>query len=179
MTSSKRCWRWPDAALRLLPFASANAAHPCRGDFTYLQISYMPSSDLSRRQIIESLTAQQSDHATEAVASLWAPLATQIILIVGAGGFESLFARSVFLCQTTFPWLSGGSASAQTEAWLEDLKTRLNAQSPAMASEANCRLLLTFTDLLASLIGEPLTARILNSAWDHNMRDKIGKDEKK
>lgn len=176
MRSSKRCWRWPDAALLLMPFASVNAAHPCRGDFTYLQISYMPSSDLLRRQIIESLTTQRSDPAAEAVTSLWAPLATQIISIVGPAGFESLYARSVFLCQATFAWLSSNSTSAQSDAWLVDLKSRLQGQSPALASEANCLLLLTFTNLLASLIGEPLTARILNSAWDKTTRETIRKD---
>lgn len=136
----------------------------------------MPSSDLFRRQIIERLTAHQSDHAAEAVECLWAPLATQIISIVGAGGFESLYARSVFLCQATFPWLSGKSASAQTDAWLVDLKNRLQGQSPALTNAANRLLLITFTDLLASLIGEPLTARILNSAWDGTMRETIRKD---
>ena len=136
----------------------------------------MPSSDLSRRQIIESLTAQQSDQAVDAVAYMWAPLAAQIISIVGAGGFDSLYARSLFLCQTTFPWLTGSSASAQSNAWLVDLKNRLQAQSPALAGEANCLLLLTFTNLLASLIGEPLTARILNSAWEITTRDTTRKD---
>lgn len=125
---------------------------------------------------MESLIAQPSDQAAGAADSLWAPLATQIILIVGAGGFESLYARSVFLCQATFPWLSTSSPSSQPDAWLADLKTRLEGQSPEFASEANRHLLLTFTDLLASLIGEPLTARILNSAWDHYTRDRIEMD---
>ena len=136
----------------------------------------MPSRDLLRRQIIESLTTQRSDPAAEAVASLWAPLATQIISIVGAAGFESLYARSVFLCQATFPWLSTNTAPAQPDAWLVDLKNRLQGQSPALAGEANCQLLLTFTSLLASLIGEPLTARILSSAWDSTTLETTRKD---
>lgn len=107
---------------------------------------------------------------------MWAPLATQIILIVGVGGFESLYARSVFLSQANFPWLSGSCASAQSDAWLADLKNRLQGQLPAQAILANSLLLLTFTDLLASLIGEALTERILNSAWDHNTRNRIAKD---
>lgn len=138
----------------------------------------MPSSDLLRRQNIKSFTAQQSDQVAEVAANLWTPLATQIISIVGAGGFESLYARSVFLSQATFPWLTGSCASAQTDAWLLELKDRLQGQLPAQASQANGLLLLTFTDLLASLIGEPLTARILLSAWHHDARDSVGKDEK-
>ena len=176
MTSSMWCRRWPDAALLLMLFATANAAQPCRGDFTHLQISFMPSSDLLRRQIIESLTTQRADPAAEAVASLWVPLAAQIITIVGAAGFESLYARSVFLCQANFPWLSANTASTQPDAWLMDLQNRLQGQSPALASEANCLLLLTFTNLLASLIGEPLSARILNSAWDITTRETTRKD---
>lgn len=138
----------------------------------------MPSSDVFRRQNIRSFTAQQSDPVAEVAANLWAPLAAQIISIVGAGGFESLYARSVFLSQATFPWLTGSCASAQTDAWLSELKSRLQGQLPAQASQANSLLLLTFTDLLASLIGEALTDRILLSAWDHDVRDMIEKEKK-
>ncbi len=37
--------------------------------------------------------------------------------------------------------------------------------TPAQASEANRLLLITFTDILSSLIGEELTTSILRSAW--------------
>jgi hypothetical protein len=41
----------------------------------------------------------------------------------------------------------------------------LEGQTPAQASEANRLLLITFTDILAALIGEQLTTSILRLAW--------------
>jgi dolichol kinase len=45
------------------------------------------------------------------------------------------------------------------------LRTHLADQTPAHARAANSLLLTSFTDILASLIGEQLTASILRSAW--------------
>lgn len=98
---------------------------------------------------------------------MWRPLAVALVLIIGAGGFDSLYARSVYLSQQTYPWLTAGlGAPEQTDQRFCDLEKSLQEQSPAVAREANCLLLVTFTNILVSMIGESLTMRILNSAWD-------------
>jgi len=96
---------------------------------------------------------------------LWGSLADQLIAIVGDAGFDSLFARSVFLAQSTFPWLTEPEDSPPKDHRFTDLKANLEQQPPELAMEANRVLLIIFTDTLASLIGEPLTERVLNSAW--------------
>lgn len=138
----------------------------------------METPDSLRHQIIDSLMAQQPEGA-DAVSVLWEKLATEVISIVGAGGFDSLYARSVFLTQSRFPWLAAGSSSAQAGHRFASLKTSLAAQTPAHASEANRLLLVTFTDIVASLIGETLTNGILRSAWGNVAADKNGKELKK
>jgi hypothetical protein len=54
----------------------------------------------------------------------------------------------------------------------------LSDQTPAQAGAANRLLLITFTDIMASLIGEALTTRILSSAWGNVAADKNGKELK-
>lgn len=125
----------------------------------------METSDLLRHQIIKNLTAQQTEKVADAAINLWELLASQIISVVGEGGFNSLYARSVFLTQPTFPWLAASLLSPQTDHRFAELKTSFEGQTPAQASEANSLLLITFTDILASLIGERLTTSILRSAW--------------
>ncbi len=125
----------------------------------------MGTSNLPRHQIIDSLTEPLTEEVADAAINLWEPLASQIILIVGEGGFNSLYARSLFLAQPTFPWLAGSSQSPQADQRFMELKTRLEGQAPAQASAANRLLLITFTDILASLIGEELTVSILHLAW--------------
>jgi hypothetical protein len=136
----------------------------------------METSDLRRRQIIESLMAQPPEQVADAAISLWEQLATEIISIVGVGGFNSLYARSVFLTQSTHPWLFAGSWTAQTNQRFADLRVCLAEQPPAHASEASRLLLITFTDILASLIGERLTAGILRSAWGNDASDRADKE---
>jgi len=105
-------------------------------------------------------------------------MAAQLILIIGAGGYDSLYARSVFLSQSSYPWLPTCSGPPQTDHRFADLQISLQAQSPTVAGEANGLLLITFTDILASMIGERLTTRILDSAWDIDTQDTADKEIK-
>src|SRR5687768_3537018 len=126
----------------------------------------METNDLPRHQLIKSLMAQPTDKVVNAAIHAWERMATQIISIVGEDGFNSLYARSIFLSQSIFPWLVASPLPPESEHRFAGLKTNLEGQTPAKAIEANSLLLITFTDILASLIGEPLTTRLLCLAWD-------------
>jgi hypothetical protein len=134
----------------------------------------MQTSDLLRHQMIKSLMAKHTEKVADAAILIWEQMANEIISIVGEGGFNSLLARSVFLTQSTHPWLGASSSgntdnsfssSAQTGHRFAALKVSFEGQTLAQASEANSLLLLNFTDILASLIGEQLTISILRTAW--------------
>jgi hypothetical protein len=139
----------------------------------YLPLVYisMETSYLLRHQIISSRTAQLNENVAEAAIGLWEPLATQIILIVGEGGFNSIYARSVSKSQSTFPWLVDGPMSPLNDHRFAALKMSLEGQPPKQASAAIDLLLTTFTDILASLIGEDLTKHLLRSAWGVDATD--------
>jgi hypothetical protein len=135
----------------------------------------MATSDLPRHQIMKILTPQPPGKAVDAAIHVWEQMASQIIRIVGEDDFNSLYARSLFLSQAKFPWLSTGSLTPNAVHRFEELKTSLEAQAPAQASEANSLLLITFIEILASLIGARLTSHILQLAWGintGNSRDK-------
>ena len=136
----------------------------------------METSDRLRRQISRSLSAQHTETVADAAISLWEQMATEIISIVGDGGFNSLYARSVYLTQSAFPWLAAGAPSAQTDHRFADLRASLEGQTPAQAREANSLLLITFTDILAGLIGEELTANLLRLAWGNGASESAGKE---
>lgn len=138
----------------------------------------MENSNLLRHKIINNLMIKRTEKVADAAIILWEQMAAQIILIIGQGGFNSLYERSLFLTQSTFPWLSANSAASPTGQRFAELKKSFEEQSPAQAREANSLLLMTFTDILASLIGERLTASILRSAWGNDASDKSGKEFK-
>lgn len=137
----------------------------------------METNDFLRHQIIKSLMAQHTEKVADASIILWEQMATQIISIVGESGFNSLYARSVFLTRSTFPWLAAGPLPPQADQRFAGLKMSLEGR-PAQASEANSLLLITFTDILASLIGEQLTTNILRSAWGNDASDSADKELK-
>jgi hypothetical protein len=124
--------------------------------------------------------AQSTEKVADAAIRIWEQMAIQIISIVGEDGFNSLYARSIFLCQPRFPWLPPTSLPApQIDQRFAGLKTTLEEQAPAQATEANSLLLITFTDILASLIGEQLTTRILRLAWDTDIWNSTTKEFQK
>jgi hypothetical protein len=125
----------------------------------------MEAFRLLRQQSIERLGTASDEEFSEAAVALWEGVAGQIIAIVGEAGFDSLYARSVFLAQSTYPWIIAPPESATEVGRLVNLRANLEAVQPGAAREANRLLLTIFTDTLASLIGEPLTERLLHSAW--------------
>ena len=132
---------------------------------------FMQTTDLLRHRLIERVTTQRHEHGPDAGADLWRQMAAQLILIIGSGGFDSLYARSVYLGRFTYPWLAGGSGPSEIDHRFSDLEASLRMQSPTLARDANCLLLTTFTDILATMIGERLTTRILDLAWATGAQD--------
>jgi len=123
---------------------------------------------LHQHQIIESLILRDTDNVVAAAINRWELIATQVVSIVGDGGFSALYVRSLPLAQATFSWLPAHLLSPQTDARFALLKASLEEQTPELAGAANHLLLITFTDILASLIGEDLTIRILHSVWSND-----------
>jgi hypothetical protein len=130
-----------------------------------------------RNQLIKSVIALHAEKDTAGASIyLWEQMAFRVISIVGEGGFNSLYARSLFLSQSTFPWLSAASLSAQTDSRFAELKTSFATQTPVRVNEANTLLLITLTDIMASIIGEQLTMGILRSAWGGDALDNVSKE---
>lgn len=100
--------------------------------------------------------------------SLWESLALELIAIIGEDGFQSLYARSAHLNSVAFPWLlldHVTQISTSRFAGLQISLEKRNLTAPAEVNEASKALLITFVDILALLIGDPLTTSILQSAW--------------
>jgi hypothetical protein len=129
-----------------------------------------------RDQKIKNLMAHPSEEVDAGPIRLWRSMAEQIISVVGQGGFQSLYARSIFLTQRSHPWLVQPAASLPFDLSFATLSTCLAEQPPDQAQAASTLLILTFTDLLASLIGEPLTVRILKTAWGADADDLTDKE---
>jgi len=128
-------------------------------------------NDKLLREVIRMTLTQRAgalpdaNATAEATASTWRMMATQLSPVIGTRGLDVLFNRALHQTSAVFPWLAvavdrGGSASP-----LPSLMVCLTGQQTAVATEAGYTLLLTFTELLATLIGESLTTRLLAPVW--------------
>lgn len=126
---------------------------------------HLEPEDLPRRELIARLMARDPDNTADVAVDLWERMSLQIVSIVGEQGFNSLYRRSVFLAQPTYPWLAASPPPQQRGQYFAELRKGLEGQTPSHARDANSLLLLTFTGILAALIGDPLTTRMVRSAW--------------
>lgn len=101
----------------------------------------------------------------DAVTRTWQFMAAQLEPVIGTRGVGVLLDRALYLTGRDFPWLAQtGPLDAETDP-LARLQARFASRDATEAAEAGCALLVRFTELLASLIGEPLTERLLASVW--------------
>ena len=95
----------------------------------------------------------------------WRQIAERLEPVIGAGGVDALFARALHLTSRRFPWLATNAALGNSAETLAQLAVRFESQEVSVAAAAGDLLLLTFTGLLANMIGEPLTGRLLGALW--------------
>jgi len=100
-----------------------------------------------------------------AAIEVWLRIAARLIPVIGAQGVDVLFRRALVLTSRSFVWLAAVNNDEDADALPESLRRCLASQEMALAAEAGAALLSRFTDLLASLIGEALTERLLEPVW--------------
>jgi hypothetical protein len=97
---------------------------------------------------------------------LWQRIATQLEPVIGARGVDALFGRALHLAGKAHPCLAPDGLRGSSAAALEQVQQQLSAQGDELAREASLSLLAGFSDLLASLVGDSLTERLLRPAWE-------------
>jgi hypothetical protein len=101
----------------------------------------------------------------EATAATWRLVTAQLAPVIGTRGLDVLFRRALHQTSDAFPWLAAAADRGGSTGPLPSLMACLASQHKSSATEASYTLLLTFTELLATLIGESLTKRLLAPVW--------------
>jgi hypothetical protein len=107
-------------------------------------------------------SAPDANAVAEATISTWHQMAARLAPVIGSGGIDVLFNRSLFLTCSVFPWLTILGDHRDRSDLLANLKAHLAGRETDAAVEASNALLGTFTELLTALIGESLTERLLS-----------------
>ena len=117
---------------------------------------------LAHRVADDALAAQ----IAAAVFAIWAEVDDALSPVIGVQGVVALYRRTVHLAAAQHPWLAGRDEGVLTDTDPAVLKSVLAQRSSAEAAAGGNAFLHTFHELLASLIGPSLTARLLRSVWE-------------
>ena len=93
---------------------------------------------------------------------LWGSFRARLSARIGESGFTTMFTRTLLAARATTPTLP---QPGQPTIWFTELRTSLDALPKARATEVSSQLFITFTDILAVLLGEAMTVGLLLSAW--------------
>ena len=96
--------------------------------------------------------------------------------LVGSQAIRALYTRSLHLTRARFGWAAPARDESLGEA-LAGLQRSLVTRTPAEAQRAGPALLNTLVDLLVGLIGDPLTQRLLRSAWGGPSADESSEEK--
>ena len=128
------------------------------------------------RQIVASLTHRVGPNAdivktAHAIISILQDIEAALTPVIGQQGVAALYRRSLHLCGSTHPRLTGPCDRVQAGQVLTALKSVLVEQSEADALFFGEMLLTIFYELLTTLIGPSLTARLLRGVWEPSLSD--------
>ena len=94
----------------------------------------------------------------------WRRIAQQLCPLIGESGFCALFGRACHVVGPDYAWLVPHQPCRSPEQLFATLEERMALVEAPRAAAAHDALLRTFTQLLAALIGQGLTQRLLVSA---------------
>jgi len=109
--------------------------------------------------------APDANAIAEAALSTWRQVEVRLTPVIGERGVDVLLGRTLHLTSAVFPWLSFAGNQGDRTATLSYFRTCLAGSQTNIAIEASYALLTNFVNLLATLIGESLTERLLSPVW--------------
>ena len=98
--------------------------------------------------------------------------------LISSAGVEALWGRAFDLARREYPADERRGDGCTTDERFAEVTLWLERQVPAVALDAAAAMFATFAELLATLIGEPLTTRYLEKAWPDGFSDAQPKGKK-
>lgn len=142
----------------------------------------MENNDDKKHDLLSGVKTSMSEAClpagSEVLLHPWQRLAQHLSPLIGESGFCALYGRTIRLVIPHFDWLHAvqpGSSPEQSFIALVGIYSTVHVDA---ATAANTALLTTFTELLSGLIGQALTRRLLDSAWNGRQEQKNVQEQK-
>lgn len=112
--------------------------------------------------------SQDSNIAAKNLFFILNRISSQLEPIIGAQGVEVLFNRALYLSSKELTWIEP-SVGLDKVNLIESITKQLDSVEVHEASQGGYKILVIFTKLLITLIGESLTIRLLQPVWDYRI----------
>ena len=138
-------------------------------------MSFSPS--LSQRSLVQRLLVNRAGPSADAAgfaaaaAHVYDQAAQELIPLIGEHGVNALAERSLLLIRREFPWLTAKEEITPEVSPIAQVVRDLEGQAPAVALSAGTALIVTFSELLSTCVGVPLTNHLLSQAWHGALSD--------
>ena len=130
-------------------------------DFGYPELKRIAFNALTQR----TGRGAGSEAIAAAVQRSYADLEGAAAPLIGKVGLEALTGRTLYLLNRNYQWLALTNEPSEWTGPLAQIIVGLKRQTPEVAREAAGAMFSTLAGLIATLIGEPLTTRLLQAAW--------------
>jgi hypothetical protein len=124
----------------------------------------MERDDKERQQSSDDGTARAQACVPVDRLRPWRRISGQLVTLIGESGFCALLGRALRTLAVRYEWLSVDPTRKSIDGLLSALDRDMVSVESTVADIAAAELLNTFTRQLSSLIGEALTARLLEQA---------------
>jgi hypothetical protein len=135
------------------------------------------STSLAPRSLVHELLVERAGPSPDAAAfaaaaaHIYDQAAQEIIPLIGERGVNALADRSLHLIRREFPWLTAKEEITPEVSPIAQVRLDLERQAPAVALSAGVALIATFSELLSTFVGAPLTQHLLSQAWRGALSD--------
>ncbi|MGL6039804.1 MAG: hypothetical protein ACRC01_01225 [Deefgea sp.] len=125
---------------------------------------------MNHEMIRKTLVLRAGEYAdatafANATIDTWNEASARLTPVIGGQGIHALLRRSLHVAGKSYPSLAEPSHEGCSTVLLDNLQLRLASCDTRLAVDASHALLVTFTELMSSLIGESLTKRLLAPIW--------------
>lgn len=107
-----------------------------------------------------------ADQLAALIGAAWQHIQAALAPVIGVRGVAALYKRSLHLTAKAHPWLAAAQVgNSLAEIDLASLGTECGKRSSAEVAAAGAALLLSFHELVGSLIGPSLSGQLLGEVW--------------
>lgn len=130
----------------------------------------IPDSELHREAIRRTLM-HRAGGGTDALAiaratsETWLLICANLKPVIGGNGVDAILRKALFLASALFPWLVSSDEQVDHESLPARIRIRFAGRDLFAATQASSSLLIAFTELLVTLIGNTLSKQLLEPVW--------------